>query len=321
MTLMRKSKGLFLRNFIMTNAKSLSAITNWVRVMRLPFTTVALMPFAAGIFIGYRSADSISWTASILGLIAVLFICIGEIYDEEEDLLTLKYMRTRFSGGTLVVADGSISPRSAGTLAIILLCVAALCGVYISYIHESWVLLGLGVFGGLAALIYSLPPVRLAKRGLGELFIAVCYGWLTLFTGFATATGTFPPYSYLFSLPLALSIFNVILFNEFPDYEPDRTVGKKNLVVLWGRERAAKVYGIAAFLVAVTTLLIWHFFHGWDLVYLFVSLPVVLFALSLAVRVGLLGQWQQEKNVEPLCGQGILLNLLVAVTLGIIVAF
>jgi len=73
--------------------------------------------------------------------------------------------------------------------------------------------------------------------------------------------------------------------------------------------------------VAFTTLLIWHFFHAWDFVYLFVSLPVVLFSLSLAVRVGLLAQWQQEKNVEPLCGQGILLNLLVAVTLGIIVAF
>ncbi len=325
MILMGKSKG-FLGNIIMTNAQSLSAITNWVTVMRLPFTTVALMPFAAGIFVGYRSGDSISWTASILGLIAVLFICItcyliGEICDKEEDLLTLKYMRTRFSGGTLVVAGGSISPRSAGTLAIILLCGAALCGLYISYIHASWALLGLGVFGGLAALIYSLPPVRLAKRGLGEFFIAICYGWLTLFTGFATATGTFPPYSYLFAPPLALSIFNVILFNEFPDYEPDRTVGKKNLVVLWGRERAAKVYGVAAFLVAVTTLLIWHFFHAWDLVYLFVSLPVVLFSLSLAVRVGLLAQWKEEKKVEPLCGQGILLNLLVAVTLGIIVVF
>ena len=61
--------------------------------------------------------------------------------------------------------------------------------------------------------------------------------------------------------------------------------------------------------------------YGWDLVYLFVSLPVVFFALSLAVRVGLLAQWQQEKKVEALCGQGIMLNLLVAVTLGIIVAF
>ncbi|MBW1779663.1 MAG: prenyltransferase [Deltaproteobacteria bacterium] len=295
-------------------------------MMRLPFTTVALMPFAAGIFIGYKSADVISWAASMVGLIAVLFICItcyliGEIYDKEEDLLTLRYMRTQFSGGTLLVANGPISRRSAGILASLLLCGAALCGLYISYIHDSWALLGLGVFGGLAAVIYSLPPVRLAKRGLGEFCIAICYGWLTLFTGFATATGTFPPYSYLFALPQALSIFNVILFNEFPDYEPDRTVGKKNLVVRWGRERAAKFYGMMAFLVAATTLLIWHFFRGWDLVYLLVSLPVVVLSLSLAVRVGLLNTWEQEEKVEPLCAQGILLNLLVALTLGIMVAF
>jgi len=310
----------------MTNVSTLSAISNWITVMRLPFTTVALMPFAAGIFIGYRSANGISWAASIMGLTAVLFICItcyliGEIYDKTEDLLTLKYMRTRFSGGTLLVANGPISRKSAGILATLLLCGAALCGLYISYIHESWMLLGLGIFGGLAAIAYSLPPVRLAKRGLGELFIAICYGWLTLFTGFAVATGRFPPYSYLFALPQALSIFNVILFNEFPDYEPDRTVGKQNLVVRWGRERAAKIYGLMAFLVAATTLLIWHFFRGWHLGYLLVSLPAVVLSLSLAVRVGLLSRWRLAEKVEPLCAQGIYLNLLVAVTLGILVAF
>jgi 1,4-dihydroxy-2-naphthoate octaprenyltransferase len=310
----------------MTNETTLSAIRDWITVMRLPFTTVALMPFAAGIFIGYKNADMISWAASIVGLTAVLFICItcyliGEIYDKAEDLLTLKYLRTDFSGGTLLVANGTVSKRSAGILATLLLCGAALCGLYVSYIHDSWVLLGLGIFGGLAAVVYSLPPIRLAKRGLGEISIAICYGWLTLFSGFAAATGRFPPYSYFFVLPQALSIFNVILFNEFPDYEPDRTVAKQNLVVRWGRERAAKVYGMMACLVAATTLLIWHFFRGWNLVYLLVSLPVVLLSLSLAVRVGLLGTWQQEEKVEPLCAQGILLNLLAALTLGILVAF
>lgn len=308
----------------MTNTPPLSAIRNWITVMRLPFTTVAVAPFSAGIFIGYKSGDGISWAAAILGLLAVLFICItcyliGEIFDRAEDLLTLRHMRTRFSGGTLLVATGPISKGSAGILAILLLCGAALGGLYIAHLHHSWTLFGLGVFGGLAAVVYSLPPVRLAKRGMGEVFIAVCYGWLTLFTGFATATGTFPPYSYLFALPQALSIFNVILFNEFPDYEPDRRVGKKNLVVRWGRERAARVYGMAAFLVTLTTLLICHFFRGWNVVYLLVSLPAGLLSLSLAVRVGLLATWRKEERIEPLCAQGIVLNLLVAFTLGIIV--
>ena len=86
-----------------------------------------------------------------------------------------------------MVADGPISRKSTGTLAIILLCGADLCGFYVCYIHSSWLLLGLGVFGGLA------------ERGLGELFIAICYGWLTLFTGFATANSTFPPYGDIFA--------------------------------------------------------------------------------------------------------------------------
>lgn len=310
----------------MTTYRISSTISNWITVMRLPFTTVALLPFGAGIFIGYKSSESVSWGASILGVTAVLFICItcyliGEICDKKEDLLTLRYMRTKFSGGTLLVATGDLPAKTVGVLAIILLALAALSGLYICYVHSNLTLLGLGIFGGLAAVLYSLPPVRLVKRGVGELFIALCYGWLTLVTGFATATGSFPPYSYLFALPQALSIFNVILFNEFPDYESDSIVGKRNLVVLTGREFASKLYAVVAFLVAVSTILVWYLFQSRDPAFLLVTLPVVFLSLSLCVRVGILERWKDGRHVEPLCGQGILLNLLVAVTLGILVTF
>ena len=46
--------------------------------------------------------------------------------------------------------------------------------------------------------------------------------------------------------------FNLLLLNEFPDEEADRAGGRKNLVLLLGRNRAAWVYAIAGIAVPVS---------------------------------------------------------------------
>jgi len=301
-----------------------SLLTNWITVSRLPFTTVGTVPFCAGIFIAYRSSHTVNWPASGLGVLAVFFICIacylvGELFDQEEDLLTIKYGRSKFAGGTLLVANNTLSTRAVGLGAVILFSMAALLGLYISGIYSSWILLGLGVFGTLSAALYSLPPARLAKRGLGELFIAICYGWLTLVTGFMTATGQMPPHSCLFAMPVALSIFNVIFINEFPDYEADKATGKNNLVVHMGRSFASRIYGIVAVLVGVSTIQVWHFFRSETPVFLFVALPVVSLSFFLAFRVTVQGKWKERETLEPICGLGILLNHLASITVAVMV--
>jgi 1,4-dihydroxy-2-naphthoate octaprenyltransferase len=302
------------------------AISRWITVARLPFTTVAILPFAAGIFIAHNSFDSIHWPASLLGLVAFLLICVtcylfGEVYDQVEDRLTLQYGRTRFSGGTLLVANHTLSPQSIQKTAVVLFSLAGIMGLIIAWIHGNGLLLALGAAGGTAAVLYSLPPVRLVERGLGEIFIAICYGWLPFVTGFASATGEFPPYSYFFVIPQSLSIFNVILINEFPDYEPDKIAGKRNLVVRTSREFASKLYAAAAVLVAVTTLSVWHVFRGGSVGYLLAAAPVVTLSLFLAWKVGYQERWREIRTLEPICGLGILLNHLVSVTLAILVVF
>lgn len=302
------------------------AISQWITAARLPFTTVAILPFAAGIFIAYNSSYPIHWPAATLGLAAVLLLCItcyllGEAYDQEEDRLTLRYGRTKFSGGTLLVANHTLSQRSVVSTAIVLFFAAAVMGVVISVIHRNGLLLALGAAGGCAAVLYSLPPVRLVKRGVGEIFIAVCYGWLPFVTGFASATGEFPPHSHIFVIPQALAIFNVILINEFPDYEPDKQAEKRNLVVRTSREFASKLYAAAAVLVAASTILVWHLFRSGSLVYLLCTLPVVSLSLFLAWDVAWLEKWRRIRTVEPICGLGVLLNHLVSATLAVLVVF
>jgi 1,4-dihydroxy-2-naphthoate octaprenyltransferase len=47
-----------------------------------------------------------------------------------------------------------------------------------------------------------------------------------------------------FSFQVALSIFNVILINEFPDYRADREAGKLTLVARFGVAKMSRLYAL-----------------------------------------------------------------------------
>ncbi len=117
---------------------------------------------------------------------------------------------------------------------------AILMGIYI-FVHYKtgpWTL-PLGGFGIFSGFFYSARPFRWAYRGLGEILVGICYGWLPIATGFYLLAGFFNYQVFLLSIPVGLSIFNVILMNEFPDEEADRSIGKRNLLVRYGKERMA----------------------------------------------------------------------------------
>jgi 1,4-dihydroxy-2-naphthoate octaprenyltransferase len=307
----------------MIGASSAPRLGHWVTAARLPFTSAAVVPFVVGSYLAHAHGQMVSPLATILGALAVFVICLGchfsgEVYDQREDLETLKHGRNRFSGGTLLVAQGVLPVRQvrlAGGLAFVL---AGLCGVGI--LVRNVTLIGLGCFGLLAAATYSTEPVRLVRRGFGELFIGVCYGWLPLVTGYTCASGHLPPFgaSVLLSLPVAFAIFNVILLNEFPDHEADRSAGKRNLLVRAGHRAGALIYATAALAAAGSLLAVWWTFRRSSLPHLALILPCVGLAIGLATAVGLRGGWRHPRRLEKLCGLTIVLDLGCALTVGVL---
>lgn len=302
------------------------SVKAWLTAIRLPFTSAAVVPFLVGSYLAYKHGSLVSMPGAILGTLAVFLIVVGchllgELSDQKEDVLTLKYGRSNFAGGTLMVADGTLSPRAVQRVAGFAFGIAAILGVAILFIHESFLLFGLGIFGALSAALYSLPPVRLVKRGLGELLIGLCYGWLTVVTGYACASGTLPQHSYLFCLPIAFTIFNVILINEFPDYEADRETGKRNLLNRAGKPLGAFIYSFLSFLTAAVLIVIWSFFRRGSLLHLALATPALGLALALIVQVLVLGRWRDRKTLEPICAQTIVLNHLCSLTIGMLVVW
>jgi 1,4-dihydroxy-2-naphthoate octaprenyltransferase len=170
---------------------------------------------------------------------------------------------------------------------------------------------GLGIVFGF---FYSNKPIRWSYHGWGEILIGFCYGWLPIATGFFLFTGFFNSQIFLLSIPVGLSIFNVILINEFPDEEADRAIGKKNLVVRFGKERMGDLYtglSVLAGLSFVKMMWMLRVTPHWLLALSGVPLLLILWNL---IQVWL-GNYRDAERLECLCRNTLFVNLSITMLL------
>jgi 1,4-dihydroxy-2-naphthoate octaprenyltransferase len=161
----------------------------------------------------------------------------------------------------------------------------------------------LGLLGGF---FYSTRPIRWVRTGVGELWIAFCYGWLPVAVGYYLQREYVAPAVHWIAIPIGLSIFNVILLNEFPDYVADAAADKRNLTVRLGHERASMIYALAN--VGGWIGMGLSVGHGVPRQALYFYAPVLALSAVLVVLV-LRGRWRERAVLEQLCGANLLVNL------------
>lgn len=282
----------------------------WLTLIRLPFQTVGLLPLTLGMLVAWSLGYPLNWVVLTLGNLAIVLIMLvtylaGEYYDFEGDSLNKEF--NMFSGGTRVLQARLLPRRHALIGTYIAFALAVATGLILQFRYGTGpYTIPLGAFGLICGYFYSSWPIKLAYRGIGEVFIAICYGWLTVNTGYYLQTGEFALLPSLVSIPIGISIFLVILINEFPDYQADMAVKKRNLVVRFGRQKMAILY-----MVLVTL----------SLGILFIALPYGLPRLAAILSVLLLPlvvlnlraiskkSYEQAAALEGLCARTLMLNL------------
>ena len=288
-------------------------LVNMAAFARLPFHSVGVLPFVLGTAIAWRQTGTFRWDVFALAVTAVVLIMLatyaaGERWDVNEDARSqMRPVRSRFAGGSGTVVRGDISRRAAFAVSVTSLILAAAIGTVLQFVYRTgpWTL-PLGAVGIVGGFFYSTPPIRWVSRGFGELWIALCYGWLPVAVAVYLQTGAFLPWVHIVAVPIGLSIFNVILLNEFPDYEADRASGKRNFLVRAGPQTAVAVHTV------VNTALIasacFSVVLGWRPMALLGIGPVL--ALAAGVTAGLLaGKWRDPRWLERLCAGNLLVNL------------
>jgi len=199
----------------------------------------------------------------------------GETYDIREDSTAWSEGGNPFSGGSGIVVKGKIAPQQVKRASLAALFAAILLGIFLQFGLKTgpWTL-PLGLTGCLAGYYYSTPPLRWVKRGFGELIIGFCFGWLPVATAFYLQTGSLHPLIFWLSGPIGCTIFNVILLNEFPDYNGDRQAGKKNLPVRLGLDLAAQIYGVVVALAWASLMM--GLFFGVPICFAILATPLYL---------------------------------------------
>ncbi|MEN6374156.1 MAG: prenyltransferase [Smithella sp.] len=287
-------------------------LQDWFRLSRPPFHAVGVLPFILGTLLAYKFNAVFNWEVFVLGLSGVILIMLatyhsGEYFDYRGDVISSRLHNNQFAGGTRTLQKGKISPAVALWTSIIAVITALAIGVILQFGYKTgpYTLL-LGCLGALPGFFYSTEPIRLVKRGIGELFIGFCYGWLPVASAYYIQTGTIVPVINVLWLPIGLSIFNVILLNEFPDYEADIATDKKNLLYRIGKPKGMIVYII----VAVLTSLSMFAAPTWGVPFKVIYFYLPFFLISLYIIVQLCRKAHENaRKLEVLCGLNIAVNL------------
>jgi 1,4-dihydroxy-2-naphthoate octaprenyltransferase len=282
-------------------------IAGWIGLSRPPFHTVGILPFLLGTVLAWRLDKIFNISTFALGILGVAMVMLstyhtGEYFSDGEDERSKRLFRRRFVGGAGVL------PRPialwTGLIAITL---AVIIGLILQFgLQTGPLTLLLGCIGALPGVFYSTRLNRLAEKGVGELFIGFCYSWLPIASAFYIQRGYIASCIHWMALPIGLSIFNVILLNEFPDPPADTLVGKTNLLVRLGKAKGMALY-------VLVSILSWFCMYsslrtGIPRKVLYIYLPV----MALSAWISLMMARRKYENplfLELLCGLNIAVNL------------
>ncbi|MCL6559489.1 MAG: prenyltransferase, partial [Firmicutes bacterium] len=164
-------------------------------------------------------------------------------FNEYFDFITgldAKTQRTPFSGGSGTLPAKPHLARGALATALITFAIIILIGVYFIRIWGSS-LLPLGVLGLLTVFAYTPWATRntflcLIAPGLG-------FGPLMVMGTHFVLTGQYSWVAFIASLVPFFLVSDLLLLNQFPDVEADRSIGRKHFPIIIGNRASSLIYG------------------------------------------------------------------------------
>lgn len=146
------------------------------------------------------------------------------------------------------VTEGDITPQAMLAATFITLALACTVGCSL-LLYGPWWILPVGIVIALGVMAYSTGPYPLSRHGLGEVAVIFFFGIVPVNLTFFLQTQFFSTYALLASVAIGLLGANVLIVNNYRDYDDDLAVGKRTLAVILGRRNMPPLYlcnGIAA---------------------------------------------------------------------------
>jgi 1,4-dihydroxy-2-naphthoate octaprenyltransferase len=221
--------------------------------MRLPFLVLppACVLLGVGIAVWTQGrVDALDAIIVLVGAVAahVSVNALNEYHDFRSGLDT-RTQPTPFSGGSGTLPARPEIARSALITGLVGLALAAVIGLYFYSLWGPSILL-LGVVGALVIVTYTgwlthNPLLCLIAPGLG-------FGTLMVLGAAFCLTGRYSWPAFFASLVPFFLVSDLLLLNQFPDVEADRSVGRRHLPIVAGLRISSVVYGLFLLLTYVS---------------------------------------------------------------------
>jgi len=242
----------------------------WLSLTRANFLPLTVVIVAAGLsaaFFDQKSLDAVNASLTLIGaLLTHIAVNIFNNYFDYKMGVDERTVKTPFSGGVSVIAEGKITPRIAFNAGLVSLIGAATIGMHFLRII-FWPTLPILAYGGVSICLYT--PYLSRLKGLSEIIAGTNFGLMAVGT-YVVQTGQIGVTALVVFFPSSMLVSLLLFLNEFPDVEADRFAGRKHLVIMLGRKRCSQIYvGLLA------------------VMYFSIILPVVLGLAPLALIIAL----------------------------------
>lgn len=254
----------------------------WIKAIRAPFFTASIIPVILGAVLAWHDNSVFYWQRFWFTLLGAVLIHAGtnlanDYFDHCSGCDEANANPTPFSGGSRVIQEKEIPAKSIFFAAVSCCILGGIIGLYLNYLSGSNVILVLGIIGVFLGFFYAAKPFRIVYGGFGELAVGIGFGALIILGTYYVQARHLSLKALLISLPIDILIALVLFINEFPDYTADKSVGKKTLVVILGKNKAMVLYHIllAAVYLAILFLVFFKFLPLFCLIAM-LTLPLAL---------------------------------------------
>ncbi|WP_134485346.1 prenyltransferase [Candidatus Nitrosocosmicus franklandus] len=255
----------------------------WLRAIRYRFLAASAIGVSCGLALAiWANPSQFSILNSVLIYLGVF--CLHSSVDLLNDYfdfkrgIDLRTKKTKFSGGTGVLPEGLLTPRSVYLAGIVFLLIGlTIGGLFV--ILKGYIIGIILCFAAISIVLYS---TKLVDLGLGELFVGI-KGTLIVIGTFYIQTSLVSVESIGLGVVAGLLSSMVLFINSIPDIKADREGGRRTLaIILDVYDSQAKFYFVMG-LIMLTYLSALLFFNELDGNILSI-LPVIL-VLPLALKI------------------------------------
>ena len=211
---------------------SKSKIKAWIAAARPKTLAASVGPVLVACALAYRNRVFDMVPALLCLMVALLSQIASNFANDYFDFKKGADNESRL-GQPRAVASGWIKPRAMLIATLVVLSAACLFGCGLLF-YGGWWLILVGLAIALCVLAYSAGPYPLAYNGFGDICVMLFYGVIPLCFTYYVQAHEFTLNAFLLSVSMGFLSMNILIVNNYRDYEQDAAVGKRTTIVIFG---------------------------------------------------------------------------------------